>query len=86
MRKRNSESFLSTIGYAAPDGTQLNPLQFYYGENNTATEYSSESRTIYNYEFTNPSLIKVIRGNFVYDSPDDGLITLPAKNPYWKAL
>lgn len=81
---QNNVSLLSQINYTA-NGSSFNPLLFYYGEGLIATNYTKTKTQLYEwYKADNPSLIKVAKGKFDYDSGADGLITLPNLNPYWK--
>jgi RHS repeat-associated protein len=78
-------SLLTKIDYSAANGSSFNPLQFYYGENNTATEYNdAETQLLEWYAWTNKDQIRVNKGKFDYGKENDGLIVLPNKNPYWQ--
>ncbi|MEQ2955425.1 RHS repeat-associated core domain-containing protein [Phocaeicola massiliensis] len=81
---RNGISLLTQISYTA-SGSSYNPLYFYYGEGVTASSYTkSETQLLEWYKADDPSMIKVAKGKFDYDSGADGLISLPNLNPYWK--
>lgn len=81
---QNNVSLLTRIDYDA-NGSSYNPLYFYYGEGLTATNYTQTKTQLYEwYKSDDPSLIKVVKGKFDYDSGADGLIALPNLNPYWK--
>lgn len=81
---QNDKSLLKQIDYAA-SGKSYNPLLFYYGRGNVASNYTKNTTQLYEwYVADNPSMIKVAKGKFDYDSGADGLIALPNLNPYWK--
>lgn len=81
---KNNLSFLSKINYSM-GSYSYNPLQFYYGEGNIASTYTkTETQLLEWYVADDPSMIKVARGKFDYDSGADGVISLPNLNPYWK--
>jgi RHS repeat-associated protein len=68
------------------DNNSLNPLKFYYGENNTATAYTNTETQLQSwYDFGNsPENLKVVKGKFEYGSDNDGIISFPKKNSYWR--
>lgn len=77
-------SALTQVGSTA-SGKSLNPLRFYYGEGNTAYSYTkAQTQLLEWYNFTQPGQLIVSKGKFDYGTDDDGLITLPNKNPYWQ--
>lgn len=77
-------SMLTQIGCTA-SGKSLNPLRFYYGEGNTASTYTkAETQLLEWYNFTQPGQLIVSKGKFDYGTDNDGLISLPNKNPYWQ--
>lgn len=81
---KNSVSLLSKINYTSAN-KDFNPLIFYYGEGLTATAYTKTTTQLYEwYVADNPSMIKVLKGKFDYDSGAEGIIALPNLNPYWK--
>ena len=81
---QNNKSLLTQIDYTA-SGKSYNPLLFYYGRGNVASNYTKSTTQLYEwYVADNPSMIKVAKGKFDYDSGADGLIALPNLNPYWK--
>lgn len=81
---QNNVSLLTQISYTA-SGKSFNPLYFYYGEGIIASSYTkSETQLLEWYKADDPSMIKVARGKFDYDSGAEGLISLPSLNPYWK--
>ena len=78
-------SLLIQIDYTASNGSKFNPLKFYYGENNTATVYDkNETQLLQWYVWTDPKHVTVNKGKFDYGTDNDGLIVLPAYNPYWQ--
>lgn len=81
---QNNKSLLTQIDYTA-SGKSYNPLLFYYGKGYIASNYTKSTTQLYEwYVADNPSMIKVAKGKFDYDSGADGLIALPNLNPYWK--
>lgn len=81
---QNDKSLLTQIDYTA-SGKSYNPLLFYYGKGYIASNYTKSTTQLYEwYVADNPSMIKVAKGKFDYDSGADGLIALPNLNPYWK--
>ena len=81
---RNNVSLLQRIGCIASGKSAL-PLRFFYGENNTATTYTKgETQLLEWYNFTQPGQLIVSKGKFDYGTDNDGLISLPNKNPYWE--
>src|SRR5690606_20503635 len=81
---RQNISTLTEIGCAA-SGKSLTPLRSYYGEGLTATAYTkAETQLLEWYNFTQPGELIVSKGKFDYGTDDDGLISLPNKNPYWQ--
>ena len=81
---QNNKSLLTQIDYTA-SGKSYNPLLFYYGRGNVASNYTKSTTQLYEwYVADNPSMIKVAKGKFDYDNGADGLIALPNLNPYWK--
>jgi len=77
-------SILTQIGSTAL-GKSLNPLRFFYGEGNTAYTYTTAETQLWEW-YTNaqPGQLIVSKGKFDYGTDDDGLISLPNKNPYWQ--
>jgi RHS repeat-associated protein len=77
-------SMLTQIGCTA-SGKSLNPLRFYYGEGNMASTYTkAETQLLEWYTNAQPGQLIVSKGKFNYGTDDDGLISLPNKNPYWQ--
>jgi len=69
------------------ESLSLNPLKFYYGENNTAYNYLTTWVNLYqSYSFTWPDEVITRRGKFDYFSEDDGIIVLPTKLPYFNEI
>jgi hypothetical protein len=78
-------SMLTQIGCTIPPGKSLNPLRFYYGEGNTAYTYTkAETQLLEWYTNAQPGQLIVSKGKFDYGTDNDGLISLPNKNPYWQ--
>ena len=81
---QNNKSLLTQIDYTV-SGKSYNPLLFYYGRGDIASNYTQSTTQLYEwYTADNPGMIKVVKGKFDYDSGADGLIALPNLNPYWK--
>lgn len=62
---------------------RLNPLIFYYGDNNQLKQYKKEDTQLthwYNFETANQ--VRTVKGKFDYGTTDDGIIMLPSKSPY----
>ena len=77
-------SMLTQIGCDAL-GKSLNPLRFYYGSGNTAYSFTkAETQLLEWYSNAQPGQLIVSKGKFDYGTDDDGLISLPNKNPYWE--
>ncbi|MDR1633030.1 MAG: FG-GAP-like repeat-containing protein, partial [Dysgonamonadaceae bacterium] len=77
-------NMLNSISLSA-GGLSVNPLKFYYGENNTASGYTySQTQLIDWYDFTSQNQIRTARGKFDYGTDDDGIISFPNENPYWQ--
>ncbi|WP_423128611.1 RHS repeat-associated core domain-containing protein [Gaoshiqia sp. Z1-71] len=77
-------SVISQIDYSA-GGNSFNPLLFSYGTGNNQTAYTTSNVQLLEWFVagSSPGLIRVTKGKFDYGSDDDGLISLPEKNPYW---
>jgi RHS repeat-associated protein len=75
-------SALTSIGLTA-SGLSVNPLQFYYGTNNTAYVYSTSQVQLDRWYVASPGQLRVSKGKFDYGTEDDGLISAPYKDPYW---
>ena len=61
----------------------VNPLKFYYGENNTAYGYThSQTQLLEWYNFTSPSQVCFTRGKFDYGTNDDGILVWPGPKDY----
>jgi RHS repeat-associated protein len=75
---------LSQIGCSA-SSQSFNPLRFFYGEGNSAYSFTkSETQLSEWYTGAQPGQLRVCKGKFDYGTDDDGLISLPNKNPYWQ--
>lgn len=84
LQTRQNVSVLTQIG-STSSGESLNPLRFYYGEGITASSYTKGETQLFEwYNFTQPGQLIVSKGKFDYGTDNDGLITLPNKNPYWQ--
>ena len=83
----NNYSLISEINFSA-QGKYFNPLKFNYGTGNTNSTYNrSEVQLTQWYDAGNsPDLLRVTKGKFDYGSDDDGVISLPNKNPYWNSI
>lgn len=77
-------SELEQIDYTV-NGKQLNPLQFYYGENFNVGFEKSTTQLIQWHSAEKQSSVKALTGRFDYDSGEDGLISVPNHNPYWES-
>lgn len=80
----SSVSLLSSISYSSAE-KYYNPLRFYYGEGNAPVLFDSDYTHLTEwYKSENPNMIKIVKGKFDYNSGNDGIISLPNRNPYWK--
>ena len=82
----NYVSLLSSINYSSGDKS-YNPLYFYYGKDNDTFSFTPRYTHLtdsYKPKKDEPYWLKIVRGKFDYDSGDDGIISLPNMNPYWK--
>ena len=78
-----STSLLEKIDYSA-NGSSLNPLKFYYGDNSALQGYYTDTTVVYKgYTYNSRTAMNVVRGRFEYLSGNDGLIVYPNKNPYY---
>ncbi len=79
-----NNSVVSQIDYSA-GGKSFNPLVFSYGTGNSLTAYNKSNVQLLEWfkAGSSPGLIRVVKGKFDYGSDDDGMISLPEKNPYW---
>ena len=76
-------SLLNSITCSGSDGSTFNPLKFYYGENNIASDFvKSSSQLMPYFQFNSTNQIKVCKGKFDNNTGDDGIILFPNKNPY----
>jgi len=79
----NDVSLLSRIDYSA-NGSYLNPLVFYYGDNSATQGYYTNSGILTNgYSYSNRSAMVAVRGRFYYSTGNEGIIFYPNKNPYF---
>ncbi len=81
---RNNVSLLTQIELSS-SGKSYNPLIFYYGDDQSSSEYDiSTTQLLEWYAYEQPQSVVVSKGKFDYGSGADGLIVYPNKNPYWK--
>ena len=75
-------SLLTQLDLSA-NGSSLNPLKFYYGENNALQSYYVNTRYLgAGYTYQNRSAMIATRGRFNYDNGNDGIAFYPNCNPY----
>lgn len=80
---QQNQSVLNQISLIS-GGTYVNPLKFYYGQNNQAYVYTnSQTQLLEWYNFTTPDQIRATRGKFDYGSEDDGVIIAPNYPHYY---
>lgn len=80
----NSHSFLTKINCSSGNSS-YSPLEFYYGQGEVSNIFERDTTQLIEwYNSSDPNMIKVVKGKFDYFNGQDGLITLPNKNPYWK--
>lgn len=76
---KGNVSALTSIDCIA-SGRSLNPLKFYYGDNNQLSSYKkAEVQMMYWYNYTTASQLRTTKGKFDYGSENEGIITLPNK-------
>ena len=76
-------SLLQKIDYSA-NGSSLNPLKFYYGDNSAIQGYYTDVANVYTgYTYSSRSALNVVRGRFDYLNGNDGLIVYYNLNPYY---
>lgn len=63
------------------NGKSLNPIRFYYGENNRPEGFEKGSVLLTSY-FNNNYALNLTKGKFTLNSPSDGLIEYPSKSTY----
>ena len=81
---QNNVSLLENIGCSAGEKS-LNPIRLLYGEGHTYYNFTKQETQLTEwYNFTQPGQLKISKGKFDYGSENDGLISLPNKNPYWR--
>ncbi len=80
--EKNNTTLLDKIECSV-DNKPINPLIFYYGENNTLNDINVDQTQLTSfYEFTENNAIRALRGKFDYGTDNDGIITLPNKISY----
>lgn len=80
----NSFSLLWKIDYSA-NGSSLNPLVFYYGNDSAVQGYYTDSGYLMNgYSYENRLAMTATRGRFDYTTGNDGIIFYPNINPYYR--
>lgn len=78
-----STSLLEKIDYSA-NGSSLNPLKFYYGDNSALQGYFIDTANVFSgYTYNSRSALNVTRGRFDYLNGNDGLIVYPNQTPYY---
>lgn len=76
-------SHLSQIDLSS-GGSSVNPLRFYYGENNTEYRFLNSQVTLGQYyNFESAGNLRITRGKFAYGTEDDGVIVVPNKPQYF---
>ena len=76
-------SLLQKIDYSA-NGSSLNPLMFYYGDNSAIQGYYTDTANVFTgYTYNSRSAINAVRGRFDYLNGNDGLIVYPNNYPYY---
>ena len=77
-------SLLEKIDYSA-NGSSLNPLKFYYGDNSAIQGYYTDVANVFvGYTYSSRSALNAVRGRFDYLNGNDGLIIYPNKYPYYR--
>ena len=70
--------------YMKAGDESYNPIQFYYGDGNTVSEYATVTTQLLEwYEPESPDKIRVERGKFDYETGNDGLIVVPNYMSYY---
>ncbi|MDR1764057.1 MAG: FG-GAP-like repeat-containing protein, partial [Dysgonamonadaceae bacterium] len=85
---QKNSSALSQVDLAA-SGKSLNPLKFWYGENNNAYKFTKGTTQLISwYNFSDKNALYTKIGKFDPDNGiednDDGVITFPVKNSYYR--
>ena len=76
-------SLLEKIDYSA-NGSSLNPLKFYYGDNSAIQGYYTDVANVFvGYTYSSRSALNAVRGRFDYLNGNDGLVVYPNKYPYY---
>lgn len=79
----NGFSLLWKIDYSA-NGSSLNPLVFYYGNNSAVQGYYTDSGHLMSgYSYQNRLAMTAVRGRFDYSTGNEGILFYPNKNPYY---
>lgn len=77
-------SLLEKIDYSA-NGSSLNPLKFYYGDNSALQGYFEKSANVSSgYTYSSRSGVNAVRGRFDYLNGNDGLVVYPNMTPYFR--
>ena len=77
-------SLLEKIDFSA-NGSSLNPLKFYYGDNSALQGYFEKSANVSSgYTYSSRSGVNAVRGRFDYLNGNDGLVVYPNMTPYYK--
>ncbi len=75
-------SLTSQISCTA-SGKSLNPLRFYYGDNNQIRSFDKkDTQLVHWYNFEKANQVRTTKGKFDYGSDNDGIIMLPNKASY----
>ncbi len=75
-------SLISQIDCTASDKS-LNPLKFYYGDNNQIASFDKkETQLMHWYNFEEANQVRTAKGKFDYGTENDGIIMLPNKVSY----
>lgn len=76
-------SLLQKIDYSS-NGSSLNPIKFYYGDNSAIQGYYTDIASVSTgYTYNSRSAVNAIRGRFDYLNGNDGLIVYPNDYPYY---
>ena len=79
-------SLLEKIDYSA-NGSSLNPLKFYYGDNSALQGYYTDTTIVSRgYTYSGRSALNAVRGRFDYLNGNDGLIVYANKTPYYHMI
>lgn len=75
-------SLLTRVDFSA-DGSYLNPLRFYYGDNTALQGYYTETATMTEGYDYHRNYVNAVRGRFDYHNGYDGVVIFPNSNPYY---